>query len=400
MKTNYLFLGLATLALLFTSCEADDTADVNITNTDNSVTNNNNGPDNPQPEPEPGMSTTIGGTLSENLTLEANTTYTLESALIVPDGITLTMNPGTVVRANTGSGVFIAISQGARILAEGTSSNPIILTSNVSTPNAGDWGGLIVLGRAPVNSASTGGTSTSEIGQLPYGGATPADNSGIISYVRVEYSGGAASASEENNGFSFYGVGSGTRVDHIQAFEGADDGIEFFGGTVNASFVSSVGSQDDSVDWTEGYSGNLTDVYIEHGVSHDKGVEADGFNPDFGNNGGFLSNVTITNLTIIGRGTTASGSDNEAIRLRVGTRATMNNVLLRGFDEGYDLDDAETGNGVVMDLSNIVNITFDQVTRPLKNDTGAMFASEDFISGVGNGTGTDYATWSQGWTRR
>jgi len=392
MKINYLFLGLATLGLLFASCQADDTADINITN-------NNGGGDTPNPE----MSTSIGGTLTADLTLEGNTTYTLVSALLVPDGFTLTMNPGTVVRAATGSDVYIAIQQGGTLMAEGTSSNPVVLTSNQNTPVAGDWGGLIVLGRAPVNSAANGGTSTSEIGQLPYGGSMAADNSGIISYVRVEYSGGAASASSENNGFSFYGVGSGTRIDHVQAFEGADDGLEFFGGTVNASFISSVGSQDDSVDWTEGFTGTLTDVYIEHGVTHDKGIEADGFNPDFGNNGGFLSNVTITRLSIIGRGTTASGSDNEAIRLRVGTRAKMNNVFIQGFDEGYDLDDAETGNGVTMGLTSVDTITFDVVTRRLKNDTGAAFTDTDFFSNINEDstvtTGTDYATWSQGWTR-
>jgi len=95
----------------------------------------------------------------------------------------------------------------------------------------------------------TGGdaTSTSEIGGLAYGGNIVDDNSGILRYVRIEFSGGSASASSENNGFSFYGVGNGTTVEFIQAFEGLDDGVEFFGGTVNASYVSVVGAQDDSL---------------------------------------------------------------------------------------------------------------------------------------------------------
>ena len=101
-----------------------------------------------------------------------------------------------------------------------------------TNPAAGDWGGLILLGKAPINSVTGTATSTSEIASLPYGGTNAADNSGIIRYVRVEYSGGAADGQSENNGFSFYGVGNGTTVEYIQSFEGKDDGIEFFGGTV------------------------------------------------------------------------------------------------------------------------------------------------------------------------
>ena len=132
-------------------------------------------------------------------------------------------------------------------------------------------------------------------------------------------------------GFSFYGVGNGTTIQFIQAFEGKDDGIEFFGGTVNASNLSVIGAQDDSVDWTEGFTGTLTDVYIEHRVSHDKGIEADGFNTDIGNNSNpvFWSKPTVTNLTIVGRG---SANENEAVRLRAGTQGIFTNVLIRGFD--------------------------------------------------------------------
>jgi len=249
MKTNKFLLGLFTIALLFAGCAADDTADVTI---------NQGGGDNPNP-----TDLEIGGTLTSDLTLLTGTEYGLTDALIVPEGITLTIEPGVVIKATTGSDVYVAVQQGGIINAEGTSSNPIVLTSNSATPNPGDWGGLIILGRAPINSVVGGdATSTSEIGGLPYGGSISDDNSGIIRYVRVEYSGGAADAASENNGFSFYGVGNGTTIDFIQAFEGADDGVEFFGGTVNASHVSVIGAQDDSVDWTEGFTGTLTDVYL------------------------------------------------------------------------------------------------------------------------------------------
>ena len=260
MKTYSVLIFL--IAFLCYSCSNDPTEDIAIEISIDTNTNDVEG------------ANTIGGVLTENLTLEFGQEYVLTEALIVPEGITLSINAGVTIRANTGADVFVAIEQGAIIEAEGTSSNPIVFTSNASSPTAGDWGGIIVLGRAPINSVAGGNaTSTSEIGGLPYGGNDPNDSSGVIRYVRVEYSGGSASASSENNGFTFYAVGNGTTIEYIQAFEGLDDGVEFFGGTVNANYISVIGAQDDSVDWTEGFSGTLTDVYIEHRQAHDKGVD-------------------------------------------------------------------------------------------------------------------------------
>jgi hypothetical protein len=392
MKTHKFILGLFAAATLFVGCADDDTADITINQSgDGSV------------DPVDPTDLTIGGSLSEDLTLATGTEYLLTSALIVPEGRTLTINPGVVVKATSGADVYVAVMQGGTIAAEGTASSPIVFTSNTSTPNAGDWGGLIVLGKAPINSVTGGdATSTSEIGGLAYGGSIADDNSGIIKYVRVEYSGGAADASSENNGFSFYGVGTGTTIDFIQAFEGKDDGIEFFGGTVNASHISVIGAQDDSVDWTEGFNGTLTDVYIEHRQSHDKGIEGDGFNTDIGNNSNpiFWSAPTINNITINGNG---SSNENEAVRLRAGTRALLNNVVISGFAEGFDLDDEAgeniTGEGVTNGNTKVTDITFDDVTVNLKNDTGATFDDTTFFSGIDNGTGADYDSWSAGWTR-
>ena len=392
MKASKLTVGfLATIALLSVSCSDDDTGTINV---------NNGGGQNPVVTPG---ATEIGGTLSSDLTLLANSEYFLTSALIVPNGKKLTIEPGVVVKSATGSDVYIAVQQGGMINAEGTSTNPIVLTSGSATPNPGDWGGLIVLGKAPINSVTGGNaTSTSEIGQLPYGGSFADDNSGIIKYVRVEYSGGKADASSENNGFSFYGVGNKTVVEYIQAFAGKDDGVEFFGGTVNASFISVVDCEDDSVDWTEGFTGKLTNVYVEHGAEHDKGIEADGFNTDIGNNSNpkFWSFPTVEKLTIVGRG---SSNETEAIRLRAGTRVILNDVKIKGFEEAIDLDDEDgenfTGEGVTSGETKITDIIFEDVTVKLKNDTGATFTEADLISGDGNGNGTDYDSWKTGWTR-
>ena len=302
-----------------------------------------------------------------------------------------------VISALSGSDVFVAVAQGGTINAEGTANEPIVFTSARGNAEAGDWGGLIILGRAPINSAANNATSTSEIGGLAYGGDIADDNSGILRYVRVEYSGGAADAASENNGFSFYGVGNGTTVEFIQAFEGADDGIEFFGGTVDASYVSVVNAQDDSVDWTEGYTGSLTNVYIEHGESHDKGIEADGNNPDIGNLSDpvFWSAPTVSNVTIIGNG---SATENEAIRLRAGTRTVLSNVLIEGFEEGIEFADAETGNGVLAGETSVTDITFSDVIVNLNNGTGVAFDEADVITGIGNGIGAEYDTWNAGWT--
>lgn len=397
MKNN-LILGFAIIAMLVTSCTSDDTADIIIN--DNSVTNNTSGGGNNGPD-----TIFLSGTYTTDLELDANNSYVVNGPLIMASGTTLTIPAGMTIEAlAAGANVYIAIAQGARIIANGTADNPIILTSDASSPAAGDWGGLILLGRAPINSVSGAATSTSEIASLPYGGTNVSDDSGIIRYVRVDYSGGAADGQSENNGFSFYGVGNGTIVEYIQAYEGADDGVEFFGGTVNVSFVSVVNSQDDSIDWTEGYSGTITNAYVKHGASHDKGIEADGYNTDIGNNSNpvFWSKPTVNNLAIYGNG---SSTGNEAIRLRAGTQGIFNNVYIEGFEEAFDLDgDAgasslnPTGTGVLNGDLSVTDVTFVDVILNVKNDTGETFTEGDFVSGIGNGVATDYATWGAGWT--
>lgn len=381
-----------------TSCASDDTADINIT--DNSVVNNTT--TNPGGGNNGGQTIFLSGTYTTDLDLDANNTYKVNGSLIMASGTTLRIPAGMTIEALAGGAdVYVAISQGARIEAIGTVDNPIVFTSDASAPEAGDWGGLILLGKAPINSVSGNATSTSEIASLPYGGTQANDNSGILRYVRVQYSGGSADGQSENNGISFYGVGNGTTVEYVQVFEGKDDGIEFFGGTVNVSYASVINAQDDSIDWTEGYTGTITDAYVKHGADHDKGIEADGFNTDIGNNSNpiYFSSPTVNNLTIIGLG---SATSSEAIRLRAGTRAMFNNVSLQGYAEGFDLDgndtDSPTGAGVTSGETQVTDILFTDITLKVKNDTGVSFTDADLISGDGNGTGTDYATWGAGWT--
>ena len=392
------FLSLALVSLLVVSCGEDDTADIIIN--DNSVVNNNNGNGNTG-----NTVIELSGNQTTNLTLEADKEYLVTGPLIMEAGTTLTIPAGmTIKAAATGADVYVAIAQDAKIEASGTAGSPIIFTSAANTPNAGDWGGLILLGKAPINSVVGGdATSTSEIASLPYGGSDTDDNSGTLRYVRVEYSGGKADGQSENNGISFYGVGNGTTVEYIQAFEGKDDGVEFFGGTVNVDYLAVVNSQDDSIDWTEGYSGAITNAYVKHGADHDKGIEADGFNTDIGNNADpiFYAKPTVTNLTIIGLG---SGTGNEAVRLRAGTQGIFTNVFIQGFAEGFDLDgdqgDSPTGTGVLSGDLKVVSVSFDDVTVNMKNDTGETFTETDFLTIDANATGTDFATWGSGWARQ
>ncbi|NNL00886.1 MAG: multidrug transporter [Eudoraea sp.] len=395
MKNKFLLIGM--IASLVIACESDDTADIIIT--DNSVINNTT--NNEGGNEEPGATTVnLSGVYLEDLTLDAANDYIITGPVLMSAGTTLTIPAGLTVRAQpVGVNAYIAIQQGAQINAVGTSTDPIILTSNASSPSSGDWGGLVICGSAPINSTIDGSTdtSTSEVGGLSYGGNTPADDSGSLQYVRIEYAGGAIDGNAELNGLSMYAVGSGTTVDYVEIFEGSDDGIEFFGGTVNANHIVVVNAEDDSIDWTEGYTGTLTDVYIQHGTSHDKAFECDGYNTDFSNEAGYFSGPTVTNVTVIG-----ANDGSEAVRLRAGTQGLFTNMVLTDFEEAFDLDgdtgDNPTGQGVLDGVLGITDVTFNNIVTKLKNDTGFTFTEADFITGDGNGTGTDVATWGAGWT--
>lgn len=393
MKNFSLYL----LAVLFFAlgCERDTTAEIIIN--DNSVTNitpDNNGNN------EETNTINLSGVYTENLTLESGTEYIVTGPVLMSDGTTLSIEAGTIIKAQpVGVNAYIAIQQGAKIMANGTATEPVIMTSNSSTPAAGDWGGLVICGKAPINSTPIGSdeTATSEVGGLSYGGNVINDDSGVLQYLRLEYAGGAIDGNAELNGLSLYAVGDGTIIDHIQVYEASDDGIEFFGGTVNASHIAIVNSEDDSIDWTEGYSGMLSDVYIQHGVAHDKAFECDGYNTDFSNETGEFSAPEVINVSIIG-----ANDGSEAIRLRAGTQGTFLNMVISDFDEAFDLDgdtgDNPTGQGVIDGLLSATDITFINVITKMKNDTGYSFDEMDFIEGDGNGTGTDVGNWGGGWT--
>ncbi|AZQ42945.1 multidrug transporter [Nonlabens ponticola] len=403
MKANRFLIALFVLAI-FASCESDDTSDITI-----NITNGGNGTGGGNED-----AVNLSGVYTQDLELDEDVDYIINGPLIMSNGTTLTIPAGTTLRAlPVGVNAYIAIQQGARIDAQGTADDPIVLTSAANDPDSGDWGGLIILGRAPINSTAAGSTdtATSEVGQLSYGGNDESDDSGDISYMRIEYAGGAIDGNAELNGLSLYAVGNGTSIDHVQVYRGSDDGVEFFGGTVNVSFLSVVGAEDDSIDWTEGYRGTLTDVYVEQldVADGDSAFEMDGFNTDFSlEDVNLLSRPTVNRVTIVG-----NDDDSRAFRVRAGSGGIFSNIEISNTGRGVVIEDDEsafrTSSNIPSDLF-FTNVLFDDV------DTEYSYGFEESVGSANpaptqddvienddddddDDAGTDYDSWGDGWTR-
>jgi hypothetical protein len=198
--------------------------------------------------------------IPENTTLEADKKYTLKGNVFVPSGVTLTIEPGTVIVGDKATKGALIIERGAKIMAEGTADEPIVFTSSAAPGNRnyGDWGGLVILGKAVNNKGtdvSIEGITASNKGL--YGGNDDADNSGVLQYVRIEFAGIALSTDNELNGLTLGSVGSGTTIDHIQVSYSGDDSFEWFGGTVNATHLVAYRGWDDDFDTDYGYRGKV-----------------------------------------------------------------------------------------------------------------------------------------------
>ena len=347
------------------------------------------------------------GTIADGeVVLDGNTTYTLTGAIIVADGATLTIPAGTVIRATGGTASYVAVAQGGKIFVNGTASNPVVMTSGAASPTPGNWGGLVICGRAPINTVSGGAsTAQSEVADLTYGGTIANDNSGSVRYLRLEYTGANFSATKEFNGASLFGVGSGTIFEYVQAFHGSDDGFEFFGGTVNTSNLVSFGNEDDQFDWTEGWNGTNTNWYgkISFGKGN-RGIEADNYEFGFANTP--IANPTINNLTLVGPGSTADATiyaENDAIKFRRGTKALLSNVSLTGFGDGFDVEHDETIAFVGTALK-ATNVKFTDITNKAKGKTTAGTSTsvatiaDETTTATGAGNGAATPTWATGWT--
>jgi hypothetical protein len=304
-----------------------------------------------------------------NADITSNTTWSgvieLDGNIAVKNGAKLTILPGTFIKAKPnaageGRGVLIITKTGS-IDATGTAAQPIIFTSynlldgeESTTAEAGDFGGVVLLGTAPTNVPTTTTVEGLSGEDFQFGGTVSNHNAGIMKYVRIEFAGydfAGANSGNEVNGLTLAGVGNGTTLDHIQVSYGQDDSFEFFGGTVNATNLVSFAAEDDNFDFDNGYTGTITcalalaDTNSSHttsgGASDTNGIELD--NNATGTATTLLTHPTLNNLTIVGTSTNVLspgiGSTYEnGIHIRRNGRLTLNDAVITGYPTGIRVE--------------------------------------------------------------
>jgi Pectate lyase len=239
----------------------------------------------------------LTGFITSNKTLTADKIWVLDGKVVVNAGVTLTINAGTIIKGKEGTGTLasaLIIPKGAKIMANGTAASPIIFTSildniaigqttgtNLTKADKGKWGGLLILGNAPISAAD--GDVLSQIEGIPatetygaYGGSDAADNSGVLNYVSIRHGGALIGAGNEINGLTLGGVGNGTTITNIEVVANLDDGVECFGGSVNITNVVVGYVGDDALDVDQNYDGTITNFIVIQDVDSDKGLEIDG----------------------------------------------------------------------------------------------------------------------------
>jgi len=301
-------LSLTILAALFTGCSDDDSQ-------------------NTTPTPAQGVLT--GDIISNTEYPYGN--YTLDGIVTVKSGVTVTFAAGSTITCDktTGDNALLVLN-GGKLIVNGTADAPVVFTEKSGVP--GSWGGIIMYGDAPINAAGGSATARSEDGNnLNYGGTNATHNGGALHYVRVEYAGAKlADGTKENNAFTFYSVGSGTVLDHLVAYKGADDGYEFFGGTVSATNIIAWGNYDDSFDWQDGWQGqNNSNWYAYQTGKANFGMEIEASL----NNNAF--SPKITNITLRrANGTTPEAAGDvqvDAIQFKREGNGNFDNVVIDGY---------------------------------------------------------------------
>jgi hypothetical protein len=321
----------------------------------------------------------LKGNVQANVTLSNTQTWKLTGALAVKSGFTLTIQAGTRIEAIVGgTNVYLVVEQGAKINAVGTATAPIRFTSSASNPRAGDWGGILINGFAKI---SGGGTSTTEVLPLTYGGTNDADDSGTMEYVIIEYTGARINGEKEFNGLTLYAVGSTTKISNIVINKGDDDAIEWFGGTVAVSNLLVIDARDDMFDWTQGWrsTGNSNWYGVRTAdytaVSEDtRGIEGDGNLDGNSPSDADQSNPTINNLTIINNGIVSLA---DMVKIRRGSSATITNLYLGkavSTPVAGDTIDLNDGKGTALastSISGTVNVTNGVSLTDNNNPSGA-----------------------------
>jgi len=345
--------------------------------------------------PPPTPSTTIikSGQITQDETWDSTKVVQLNGRVTVTNGATLTIKPGTIIKAEAGqeaNASTLIIARGAKIMAEGTSTSPIIFTSiadniqvgeivspNLNSTYSGLWGGILILGKAPIS--VQGDVTSTQIEGIPpsdtnglYGGNNPTDNSGVLKYVSIRHGGALIGAGNEINGLTLGGVGSGTTIEHIEVVANVDDGIEWFGGNVDCSNLLVWHQGDDAFDIDQSYSGTINNVVFIGNESSDHALEIDG--PEGSMNGSF----TLTNGTFIGY----NPNGGEYADFRDGARGDLTNLYFQNFSDNSDveLDDQSTSDNY---KNGILNFNY-----PWEFQTTQTF-SQIFVDKSGGNAFTD-----------
>jgi hypothetical protein len=362
--------------------------------------------------------TVLNGNINTTITLTSDKVWTLKGYVYVTDGAKIIIQPGTTIVSDIAEKGALCIERGAQIIAEGTATKPIIFTSGkpIGERAPGDWGGIVILGRAKTNRSSEP-TIEGGIGRA-FGGTNDADNSGILKYVRIEYAGVAALPNSEINALTLGGVGSGTIIEHVQTIYANDDAFEFFGGTVSPKNLYAFATADDDFDFDFGYTGTVTNgvskrdpQFVDNGDAGN-GVECD--NDGVGSTAQPFTHPKLVGMTLIGPFDAASlANHNLGLRWRRATQFTITNSKILGYQKGaFSIESNETATSYKDGVSKFENNEI-QAYDPLLNfkSTSTLFtAAQMKIKALGEGNVEKNYTklemealarpsWINGWTR-
>jgi PKD repeat protein len=346
----------------------------------------------------------VNADITTNTTWTANNIYSLVGGFIyVRNNATLTIEPGTVVIGNASA---LVITRGSKIIAEGTSEKPIVMTSYKAAGQRtiGDWGGLLLLGKAPVNvpggEGLVEGGLDSNLGK--YGGTDAADNSGILKYVRIEFGGIAFQPNNETNSLTLGGVGTGTKIENVQTSFGGDDAYEWFGGTVNGKNLICFKTVDDMFDTDFGYNGKnqfvlgISDPKIAD-ISGSNGFESD--NDAQGSTNTPITDATFANVTLAGPSVFSSSIDvnfKRGAHIRRSSKQDVINAIITGFPTAFRPESANTINaylagdqkfdGNLFDTKKIdsTSTTFGQIKTKFEANNTFIKAADIFTDAVAN----------------
>jgi hypothetical protein len=291
-------------------------------------------------------STLLVGVISQNTTLSKKEIYLLTGTVYVTNGAILTIEPGTVIRGDYTTAGTLVITKGAKIIAKGSETDPIIFTSNkpASERRAGDWGGIILLGEAPTNKFMGRLNFNLETQFNSYGGAKDDSDSGILNYVRIEFAGKKLKDFEALNGLSLAGVGSKTLIENIQVSFSNNDSFECYGGVLNLSNLISFRASDDDYDFAEGTQTRITNSiavrnpYVS-GAEKSRCFEIKSY--DMASDADLskkLTSVTAKNITLLNEESDNTGLTNEAIFIKENSFLNISNSVVSGFNQFVLLD--------------------------------------------------------------